>query len=880
MSSDSRDEFNRPDDSTRNVDPDATVGAEGVGAASATGGIPESIGPYRIRHRLGEGGMGEVFLAEQTEPIQRLVALKVIKQGMDTRAVVGRFEQERQTLAMMNHPAIARVYEAGQTEQGRPYFAMEYVEGVPINEYCDSRRLDTRQRLELITQVCAGVQHAHQKAIIHRDLKPGNILVTTLDGKPVPKIIDFGIARATEQREFEQTMFTQFGHVIGTPVYMSPEQTDPTNIDIDTRTDIYSLGVVLYELLVGITPFDVQEAYAAGYEALMKFTREREAPRPSTRLKECGPLAARIAPNHNTDPDRLVRTLRGDLDWILLKTLEKDRNRRYETANALAMDIRRFLENEPVLASPPSRVYRLRKAVRRNRAASVAVVAVSLAMVTAVTATSWGLLRARRAEAHAAQEAEIAKAVNAFLNEDLLASVAPSAQAGRGKDVSMREVLDAAAARITSQSGEGGRFSDKPAVERAIRNTLGETYVRLGLYPEAEPHLERALQIAETHPGPQGLDLINAEATLGDLREKQGRFDEAEQHLARALQLRTAAYGADDAGAVSDMSVLARIYGKQGRSAEAEPLLRRTFELQRRLLGPQDTGTLIAMTSLANFYQESGRYAEAETLAVESLAIYTQYYGEEHENTMRVMNNLANIYGSQGRLEEALPLYMRALELKRKVLGDRHPSTLNTLNNLAEVQEQRGDYARAEALQADVLAARIEVLGADHPRTLYSQARLAYVRGKLGRLAEAEALARRTIDRFRDTLGDDHPSTIETEDILAGIMLAQGRAAEAARLLGRLETTLAEKQPDDRYIGTRVGAHLGLALAQLDRVAEAEARWDAVAKSLPEGEDETAQIVRSIVGHYERWDAAEPGKGYREKAAWWRGKLAQVGSSR
>ena len=866
-----------PGKGPQQVDPDATIGAEPADAATvtagATGGTPDFIGPYRIRRRLGEGGMGEVFLAQQTEPIKRVVALKIIKPGMDSKAVVGRFEQERQTLALMNHPAIARVYDAGQSEQGRPYFAMEYIDGVPIVEYCDSRRLGTRQRLELITEVCAGVQHAHQKAIIHRDLKPGNILVTELDGKPVPKIIDFGIARATDQREFEQTMFTQFGHVVGTPDYMSPEQTDPTNSDIDTRTDIYSLGVVLYELLVGLTPFDMKEAYSAGYDALMKFMREQEAPKPSTRLRESGQASTTISTKHGTDSGKLVRTLQGDLDWIVLKALEKDRSRRYETANALAMDIRRYLDNEPVLASPPSRTYRLKKAIRRNRTAAIAVALVALAMVTTVAGTSWGLLRARRAETVAAREADIAQAVNAFLNEDLLAAVAPSAKAGRGKDVLMREVLDAAAERVAVEAAPGGRFADKPAVERTIRTTLGTTYLKLGLYPEAEPHLERALEIAETAPGPLAVDLAKAEAALGDLRERQGRLDEAELHVARARDLWLAAFGEEDAGTTGLIRRLANIYNKQGRAGDAEPLLRSILAVQQRVLGPENAECLLTMTSLANLCQELGRNDEAEVLTVENLAIHQRLYGEEQENTIRLMNNLANIYASQGRLEEALPLYTRSLELKRRILGDRHPSTLNTLNNLSDVQAVRGNFASAESLQADVLAAWLEVLGPDHRRTIYSQAQLASIKGNLGKLAEAEALARDAIARSQAALGATHPGTIEAEDVLAVILSARGQTTAATDLLERLEKTLADEQPEDKFTRTQVGAHLGLALAAQDRVAEAEARWDAVAADLPPGEAETDRILRAIIGHYERWEAAKPGWGYGEKAAIWRQKL-------
>ncbi len=351
-------------------------------------------GRYKLLEQIGEGGFGIVFMADQLTPVRRRVALKIIKPGMDTRQVLARFDAERQALALMDHPGIARALDAGATDSGHPYFVMELVRGVPITDYCDQNSLAIHERLELFVNVCRAVQHAHQKGIIHRDIKPSNVLVTMQDGRPVPKVIDFGVAKAINQQLTEATLFTRFTEMIGTPLYMSPEQAAMTSLDIDTRSDIYSLGVLLYELLTGTTPFDKHQLKQAAYDEIRRIIREEEPARPSTRLSTLGDKSAAVAAHRHADPSRLSQLVRGDLDWIVMKALEKDRTRRYETANDLALEIQRHLADEPVLARPPSTAYRFRKFARRNKAALATAVVVTLALLLGVVGTTWQLFRA------------------------------------------------------------------------------------------------------------------------------------------------------------------------------------------------------------------------------------------------------------------------------------------------------------------------------------------------------------------------------------------------------------------------------------------------------------------------------------------------------
>ena len=758
--------------------PTLPTGPAGPPAAGAGEDIGTEIGPYRLVRRLGEGGMGEVFEAEQTEPIRRRVALKVIKQGMDTRAIVARFDAERQALALMDHPCIAKVFDAGATLRGRPYFVMEYVEGEPITDYCNRHRLSTHDRLELFVRVCEGVQHAHQKAVIHRDLKPSNILVAEVDGRPVPKIIDFGVAKATTQRLTEMTMFTELGQLIGTPEYMSPEQAALTDADIDTRTDGYALGVVLYELLAGALPFDSRELRKAGYDAIRRIIREQDPPRPSTRVSGLGERATSVAEARGSVPKRLQGDLRGDLDWITMKALEKDRDRRYATANGLAADVQRHLRNEPVSAGPPSASYRLGKLVRRNRgpfAAGAALVLMLLALALTMTVQAGRLARER--DRTAVQAAKAGKTTE-FL-QSMLGGITPAT--ARGRDTRLLEEILSNTARRT-----GVELADQPEVEAAIRSTLGTTYSALGKYDQASANLRRADSLQTARLGPADPATLTTRRLLGVTAARAGRHADAEKLLRAAVDDARRALGPNDAVTLAAMVDLGDLLGRVGKFKEALEVCEAAEAGLVATRKPTDELVLQAKAVLAVARFRVERTAEAIALATEVLTARTAALGEDHPLTLSIKGSLAWFLEHAGQGEEARRRHEELVAAATRIYGPDHPETIKFKNNLAVCYNGLGRYAAAEAIHRELVQTNAQVFGPENPETLLSMSNLGNSLISLRRYAEAEALLDRTLAICERTLGPDHARTITVMGVLADLYDAQRRYRESAAILGRI----------------------------------------------------------------------------------------------
>ncbi len=787
-------------------------GLDGETTWTGENGPPETgglvIDQYHLIQQIGEGGMGEVWLAEQREPVRRRVALKVVKAGMNSREVIARFESERQALALMDHPAISKVLDAGTTPQGAPYFVMEYVAGVPVTNYCDTHRLTTRQRLELFIQVCEGVQHAHHKAIIHRDLKPSNLLVHEVDGRPVPKIIDFGVAKALTRSLGDGGMLTRVGTLIGTPDYMSPEQANSSGEDIDTRSDVYSLGIVLYELLAGSPPLDFK---GTALDEFLRRLREEEPPRPSTRLlRQTRDTTTETAHKHRTEPRVLERLLRGDLDAIALKALEKERARRYNSAADFAADIRRYLNGEAVLAVSPSVAYRVGKFARRHRLALAAAAAVIVLLVAATVVSIRQSIRANR-------EAATARATVDFLVNDLL-SQANTLRQTPEPDLKVRTALDRAAASIE------GKFDRQPEVDAAIRGTIGRAYTYLGLQKEAEPHLRKARELyrqtlgasaqatlgvtndlgfvlygrgnfdearallresldeAGRGLGPEHETTLIATNYLGRIELDAGRFQEGEELFRRVLEIRTRVVGPDHMNSIQTAILLARCYLGQNKYPEAETLLKDLAERSRRALGPDHPRTLGVLNVLAQAYTAAGKPGEAEPILVEVIEKQSRTAGAESPETLAAMTGLANAYMDQGRYAEAEARHLELLETKRRVLGPDARQTVNSLTFIVDLYFRQGKYREAYPFAAQLLPARRRMSGSDNSVTMGAAADLALAHLASGNFTAAEPLAREAQDWDRK----NRPGAWErfwSEIVLGASLAGQKKFVEAEPVL-------------------------------------------------------------------------------------------------
>jgi non-specific serine/threonine protein kinase/serine/threonine-protein kinase len=832
---------------------------------------PAHVGPYRILATLGEGGMGVVYKAEQLEPIRRTVALKLIKPGLDSCQIIARFEGERQALAMMDHPNVARVFEAGTTDAGRLYFVMEYVPGRSITSFCDENRYTTRQRLGLFLQACEAIQHAHQKAIIHRDLKPSNILVASRDGKPMVKVIDFGVAKATGQSFTDHTLYTHAGQLVGTPEYMSPEQAELGTLEVDTRSDVYSLGVILYELLSGSLPFDAKTLRNANFAQAQQILRNVDPPRPSARLSSMGALGAQIAGNRQTRIDALTQQLRRELEWIPLKAMRKDRTQRYATANELAEDIRNYLTGRPLRAGPESAMYRARKFLRRNKRGVAASAAMALLLIGGIVATTYQAFRATRAERNASsrqREAEIAndntQAVNDFLTNDLLGAAKPTV--AHGRELSVRQALDDAAAKV------GQRFHDKPEIEAAVRHSVALTYMALGLSAQGLPHARAAVEIDRRLWGDDHPQTLDAMSTLAKLLRDSGDASGAEALHRQVLEARRMVLGPDDPNTLFSMAHVVAALLAQERFAEAEPLCREALQRSRRSLPMADPETAGNIVNLSTILRAQGKLAEAEQLLREALASYERAMGKDHEYAMAARNNLAFVLQDQGRLDEAESLLREVVANRRRALGERHPNTLSALYALGCVMRDRGRPQDAQPLLREAWEGRHRELGANDPETLGALNMLASALRDQQKFDEAEPLTRQVYERRRVALGDEHADTLASMSNLANLLLVTNRYEEAEPLCAELYRR-ASAAPISPKLAAVCMSRWGPCLVKLGRYEEAEAPLREAHRRLVATSQPSQQTMRRLlVALAEVCDHANR----PEEGAEWRRRLAEL----
>ena len=738
--------------------------------------IGSQIGPYTLESVLGEGGFGRVFLARQRHPVTRAVALKVLKAGMDSRAIVGRFETERQALAVMDHPSVAKVLDGGQTAAGRPYFAMEYVRGEPITQFCRRKGLGLRERLELFEQVCLAVQHAHHKGLIHRDLKPSNVLVTVVDDRPVPKVIDFGIAKAIGAPTSGLTAMTLDGHLIGTPAYMSPEQlTSPT--EMDTRSDVYTLGVLLYEILTGSPPFETARLERTPLASLAKIICDETPPKPSTRVLRSGESAAPVgqqAPRSR----QLAGRLRGDLDWIVMRAMEKEPGRRYQTAAAMAADLRRFLRNEPVEAGPPSGAYRLRKLAQRRRVEFAAAGFVLLALVGGLISSLLFAARAEDQRRLTLKELEKSRAFAAFTT-DMLRGLDPAV--ARGEDTALlTQMLGDARTRLERDA------PGAPEVEAEIRELIGTAFQKIAALPEAEDQFTRALELARGSLGAEHATTLRIRQALALVHIEMTRLDEARAELTDVLDACTRTSGPESPEAISALFHLAEIDRLSGDYERARDGLERVVELRRRVLGDRNQDTMSARNSLATVLDELGDHELAIEMLRPIIDFQLEALGADHPNTLATQNNLANALQDVGRNGEAVEILEHILEVKRRIFEAPHPSLIVTLNNLSVAYRRAGRMDEAGTTLAEAVEMSRGALGERDMRTLILTGNLAGLLVRTDRAAQAAEMLESALPRCEEVLGREHPLALAMLSSLVGARLALGEPAAAATVAADL----------------------------------------------------------------------------------------------
>ena len=868
---------------TASVRPDDPPAASLIGVVVA--------GRYKIRQEIGEGGMGSVYLAEQVQPVKRMVALKLIKAGMDTRTVLARFDSERQALALMDHPNIAKVLDAGMTDAGRPFFVMELVKGVPITLYCDRHRLALPERLALFRQVCSAVQHAHQKGIIHRDLKPSNILVEAHDDKPVPRVIDFGLAKATSGLKLtEQSLFTAFGGVAGTPLYMAPEQAAFNAVDIDTRADIYALGVILYELLTGSTPIRRETFRDAALDEMLRVIREVEPPTPSSRLGSSDALPS-VAANRHIEPSRLTRFVRGDLDWIVMKALAKERRRRYDSAVGLANDLERFANHEPVSAGPPTTAYRLRKFIRRNRGRVIAASLVFLALVGGIIGTTLGLFEANRqrgiADARLAdateqrgiaegrrKEAEKRLAQKDKANEILLSIF---------KDLNTDDAETAPLpARLAQRldvatAGLEGDATDDPLGVARMQVALADTQLSLGFAERSIELCTRARATLTARLGPDHFDTLKSMRVLAVGYQDVGKNDLALPPYEETVKLMKAKLGPDHLETLKAMNGLGVCYRRDGKNDLAMQLYEETLKFRRAKLGPDHPDTLKTMHNLAVAYQFANRLDLALPLYEETLALKKAKLGPDHFQTLATMGNLGAGYRDAGKLDLALPLLEETLKLEKAKLGPDHPGTFNTMTKLAIGYQDAGKLDRALSLYEETLALHKAKFGANNPRTLSSMVDLALGYRAAGRPDRALPILVEAISLWKRQAGANSSGYATALGQLGLVQLESGMWSQAEATLRECLAIQESRQPD-LWSTFSTRSALGGALLGQKRYDEAEPLLRAGYEGMTRRADKISPRNRArLVEALDRLIELAEATGKPDEAKAWRdekGKLA------